>query len=266
MEIIETEDYLWYTINIWYDEHAESPRVSQDNFWTMVCNHERYNLWDEKIDSNLVSFEEDLLWLLYETRMYATENNKDTLESILETLNKEYLYIPLRLTDHSWISISTWGYQEHTIGGNFDSWMVWYIYVSKEKVMEELWMQEWSEEQLIKEAYSILEEEVKTYSQYLEWNIYSYQIEWMEDIDCSWWMWYYETDDAISEAKQFIDWQDPEGKIMKDGDRIYEIAMDAFWDTFNKEKESLYMDYEWVQDGDSEDLLTNIIWEKLKKY
>jgi hypothetical protein len=125
---------------------------------------------------------------------------------------------------------------------------------------------ETDKDKLIKAAYEILESEVKTYNQYLYWEIYSYQIKWMEELDCSWWMWYYEIEDAISDAKEFIDNEGTDWEVLKDADRIFAIAMNAFWDTFNKEKESLYFNDDWEQDGDKEDLLTSLVWKKLKEY
>lgn len=43
--MVHEEDYKGYTIKIYHDEDAESPR-DWDNLGEMVCFHRRYNLGD----------------------------------------------------------------------------------------------------------------------------------------------------------------------------------------------------------------------------
>ena len=82
----------------------------------------------------------------------------------------------------------------------------------------------------------------------------------------SWW--YESEDEALAEAKRYIDTTDPEGKIMNISELIYNEAMDSFWDKFNnlKNDSEMMVDKEWETIEANEELLTNIVWDKLRKY
>lgn len=181
METIYT--YKWYDIKVDYDE-LYNPRKEEENIWTMLCAHNRYSLWDIKLETYWESFKDDMCRYLWVT------------ESVL---NKEYIYLPLYLYDHGGIHMNTTWY-----GCRWDSWMVWYIYVSKKKARESLQKNNDSDIKNIlhiRNTLKILEQEVDIYSKYLKWEIYCYNI---LDTEESYW-WFFSKDEAYEEAKITID-------------------------------------------------------------
>ena len=50
---IETREYKGFTIEIWRDDYAESPR-EWDNVATFVCEHRNYNFGDEQLDKMML--------------------------------------------------------------------------------------------------------------------------------------------------------------------------------------------------------------------
>ena len=145
-EPYETIDKENVVIKIYPDSDLmESPR-EWDNLGTMVCSHSRYNLGDEQIVNGYVS---DESW-------------------------DNFIVLPLYLYDHSGISMSTG--RNYPFNCPWDSGQVGYIYVSRDKVRKEY---EWKyitkkRENQIKEY---LNNEVKTYDQYLTGDVYGYNVE-----------------------------------------------------------------------------------------
>lgn len=143
----------------------------------MICNHWRYNLWDKKLPYWWVSFEDDLCNYLWVT---------------ISELEKDYIYIPLSLYDHSWISMSTW------VSHWWDSWQVWYIYVSRKDAREWLQVKKLNTKKVLEK----LESEVEEYDKYLTGQVFMFNTSvW----DCVY-SWYYEEESAIEEAKAEIDY------------------------------------------------------------
>jgi len=123
------------------DDIAESPR-EWDNFGTMYCYHRNYNLGDKTDIPKL-----------------------DTIEELKEYLVKEkkaVVMLPLFLLDHSelWMRTGRFAYDPQ----GWDTSFVGFIYVTKDKLKEEKVSK--------KKAERILEAEVKTYSAYLEGDVY----------------------------------------------------------------------------------------------
>ena len=173
---METIMYKGYEINIDYDDTPCDPR-EWDNMWTMVCNHRRYNLWDEKLWYNWESFIDDLM-----EHLWVTDSE----------FMKDYIYKPLYLYDHSGISMNTWWFNCW-----WDSWQVWYIYVSRADAREAMWVKKLDTNKVI----DLLEAEVECYDRYLTWQVYMWNV-W------DWWCgWYDSEEDAIAEAKWDIDYQ-----------------------------------------------------------
>ena len=77
-----------YTIKIYPDENAESPR-EWDNLTKMICFHRRYNLGDE-----------------HDYKFHNYTSWKDMKDHIVKDENVALIQ-PLYLFDHSGISIST---------------------------------------------------------------------------------------------------------------------------------------------------------------
>lgn len=175
-------EYKGYIVKIEQDECPINPR-EWDNLGVMVCNHRRYDLGDETLECNGVSFEDDL---------------KKHLEGEGLAL-KEVIVLPLYLYDHSGITMNIDGFSCPR-----DSGQVGFIYVSKKRVREEYGVKRISKE-LKERVIGILKAEVEVYSQYLEGDVWGYSIEDCEGnfIDSCYGFYGYES--AESEAKAFID-------------------------------------------------------------
>ena len=175
-------NYKGYTINIEQDIDAQSPR-EWDNIGTMACWHSRYNLGDKHNFDNPDEFKEQI------------------------TTNDNFI-LPLYLYDHSGITIST-----KPFGNNWDSGQVGFIYCSKEKAQQEF--PNYKDFKKLKgHIYAILEQEVKTYDQFLTGDVYGFSV---ENTDLAVWGFYGE-DEALQEAKNEIDWlikQEVQKKVQK---------------------------------------------------
>ena len=130
------------------DEEPESPR-EWDNLGTMLCYHSRYELGDKKGD---FTDPEKLRAYLAKTRA---------------------IVLNLRLLDHSGLSISTsptWPYDDR-----WDSMSIGLIFMTYDKIKKEYGKKILSGRTLAL-ARAQLEQEVKTYDQYLRGDIYCYSI------------------------------------------------------------------------------------------
>lgn len=134
---------------IYIDENPESPRT-WDNMGKMVCFHKRYNLGDEHT-LNSDSFEG---W--------------DAIEEFLIKEKKAVVILPLYLYDHSGITISTTPFN-----CRWDSGQIGFIYCDSDNIKKEFSLKRITKK-AIKKTTDILEEEVKTYDQYLRGDIYGY--------------------------------------------------------------------------------------------
>lgn len=130
-------------------DNIESPR-EWDNLGTMVCFHSRYNLGD--IDHGYKS-----------TDFESWKELKDHLES-----KGAVVILPLYLYDHSGITMSTTPF-----GDRWDSGQVGFIYITKDKILSEYGN---TDPETIDKVTKYLENEVKTYDQYLTGEIYGFEI------------------------------------------------------------------------------------------
>jgi hypothetical protein len=128
-----------HKVRVFYDNDPESPR-EWDNLGTMVCFHPRYDLGDK----------------------HSYDKRSELKNDIMENENVHTI-LPLYLYDHSGITIST-----SPFGCKWDTTQVGFIFVSKEKVKSE-----GIDETRVEEY---LENEVKTYDQYLRGEVYGYEI------------------------------------------------------------------------------------------
>jgi hypothetical protein len=137
----------------------------------MICCHGNYSLGDEQIEGKLHQMLEiarglniiDYIEGLDPEYLY----DEDKLEEFIN--NKEgAVVIKLFLHDHSGITMHM--YQASC---RWDSSMVGYIYVSKERIIEEYGD---ASEESIEKARGVLESEVRTYAQYLEGDIYGFKV------------------------------------------------------------------------------------------
>lgn len=142
-----------YVLEVEHDDDPMNPRVDWDNVTTMICFHRNYNLGDKH------DYKKD---------------NFDSWEQLKEQIESDYKVLmikPLRLYDHSGITIST--SNEYPFNDRFDSMMVGWIFIEEKqwtKMMGE--DMDRSEDRLDR----IIEGEVETYDQYISGEVYQYSI------------------------------------------------------------------------------------------
>ena len=184
---VDTIEYKGKHIDVYYDENTESPR-EWENMGTMLCSHRRYNLGDVK-----------------ESKSMATDD-------ILDYVNrKDVISLSLYLYDHSGLSMkcsrngNPW-YNAPLPQGHaeFDSGLVGFIVVTKEKILKEYSKKRMSKA-LVRKAFDLLQSEVEVYSSYLEGNCYGYEVREFGD---SCWGFYghdYEKNGLLESAQNSID-------------------------------------------------------------
>lgn len=123
-----------YTLKIMTDDSPESPR-NWDNVCTMVCFHRRYTLGDNHSYDNGDEFFEDILHNICEME-YEEFEELSTREKYKLACESDKVYIQeLNLYDHSGLTIST--SSGYPYNDSWDAGCVGWIYVSKEKAMEQ---------------------------------------------------------------------------------------------------------------------------------
>lgn len=139
------------TLKIIHDAYAESPR-SWDNLGKMICFHNRYDLGD-KHNYNADDYSG---WEEMEKAIIKEENPA--------------VILPLYLYDHSGISIST-----SPFSCRWDSGQIGFVLVSKKQALEEYGGVRVSSKKKVK-IESVLNAEIETYTQYVEGEVYGFQI------------------------------------------------------------------------------------------
>jgi len=137
-------------LRIEQEEDPTDPR-EWDNLGIMVTFHNRYNLGDE---TDLTS---DMF------------NSWDELEDYLIKHEKAKIILPLYLLDHSGLVMRTEPFYEN----QWDSGQVGFIYTTDKRIKEFYGDKKPSE----KEIEDALEDEVRTYNDYLEGNVYRLVLE-----------------------------------------------------------------------------------------
>jgi hypothetical protein len=138
-------------LKVVHDSSPESPR-SWDNLGTMICFHNRYDLGDNhSYDSDDYSGWEEMK------------------QAIIKEENPAVI-LPLYMYNHSGIAIST-----KPFSCRWDSGQIGFILVSKKKALEEFGGKIVTAK-LKERLEKILEGEVETYTQYVEGEVYGFQI------------------------------------------------------------------------------------------
>lgn len=158
---LRTETHHGFKFEIFSDPEPENPR-EWCNIGTMICFHRRYTLGD-KTDLTSTGF-----------------NSWDQLETYLEKNLKAVICLPIYMYDHSGITVST-----SPFSCPWDSGQIGFIYVTKETIKKQTTyrkskkhytdIKRISKKQL-NYVKDMLENEVKTYDQYLRGDVYSYTI------------------------------------------------------------------------------------------
>lgn len=152
-----------FTVSIVYDTApSDSPR-DWDNVGTMVCWHSRYNLGDEQPDYSQREFAIRLMQLReYEKhRKWVPDELPDA--HVERYINKHFYVLELYLHDHGGMELFADTSDEFTVpqGGE-----VGWIYMSKED----------AEREGLPDPLATLRSEVEVYSQYLNGEVYGYEV------------------------------------------------------------------------------------------
>jgi len=187
--LIEEQEYKGCKVKLYQDPDPQDPR-EDDNLGKMVCFHKRYNLGD-KTDLTSDSFEG---W--------------EELEQYLIRERGAEVIAPLYMYEHSGISIkigSFYGCGLSQGHARFDSGQIGFIYVDRETLQKEYTAKRITKK-IKDKAMKVLEGEVDTYNKYVMGQVYGFMAEEKdgEQIDSCWG--FYDSDEAIKEAKGDIDY------------------------------------------------------------
>lgn len=139
------------TLRIIQDNSSESPR-EWDNLGLIVAFHKRYNLGD-KHDFSKNDF-----------------GSWDELRSAILKENGKGIILPVYMYEHSGVCLQTTPFQ-----CPWDSGQVGFIYISNEKIKKEYGGKRVSKKTVDKVT-QYLKNEVETYSQYLEGEVYGFEV------------------------------------------------------------------------------------------
>ena len=162
IEPLKIIEYMGYKIEIYQDADPINPREN-DNLGTMLCKHSRYELGDVK-DSKAMTPDEIKTYINY----------------------KDVISLPLYILDHSGICMRT-GFINAYMG--WDTSMVGWITITKDKALKEFSKKKMTKK-FREKIESLLENEVKAYSDYLEGSVYGYIITQNEERYDSCWGFY----------------------------------------------------------------------------
>lgn len=180
-EPVETYEQDGYTVELFYDNQIEDPRISWSHAATMVCSHRHYHLgdeqatWDEWVAEQLDRyFPEEM------DHYYYLDNSADPSDwpkadayykRLIARLRDEVMEImPLYLDEHSGITISTtpFYYVE-------DSGQVGIIYMTREQILARFGGKLLTEKKR-RQARELMMDEVYEYNQYLTRDVYGYVV------------------------------------------------------------------------------------------
>jgi len=127
--------------------------LDDSNLGTMICFHKRYELG-------------------HKTDLIAEQfRGWEGLKTYLEKEKEAVIILPLYLLDHSGLWINTSGFS-----CAWDSGQVGFIYTTKEKIQEFMGIKKITKS-VLKKVKTMLIDEVKTYSEILEGNVWYYRVE-----------------------------------------------------------------------------------------
>ena len=151
MEALEVWENKGERLKIYCDPEPQDHR-DFDNLGIMLCAHGRYTLGDEQF------------------------NDRESLDQRLEELDP-VVKLPLWLLDHSGLAMQTGSFASDA--QQWDSGQVGWIVATKEDILDKIYPEQrprpsWSS--MIKNAERILRNEVADYDNYLQGNVYGYEL------------------------------------------------------------------------------------------
>lgn len=185
------------------DEDALNPRTEWDNLGHMVAWHRNYHLGDNSIKGKearnkfVPEFDdtESLFCALAGMNhpddleeLQTKEDFKEYFEKVSDAAHEKAVILPLRLLDHSGLSMSIGSGAHWSDPGGWDSGQVGWIYMTYQearsnfKVDENDTVEEWHGPNKGKRVplrdvmVRMLEGEVETYDQYLRGDVYGFQL------------------------------------------------------------------------------------------
>lgn len=226
---IEEIKYKGFKILIKQDEIPIDYMESFELLGTITCFHKHYDIGHKHNYSNLTNFLNSIAndfdstlydkidhwqsgkgWKYLASKYDLDEAIKISDDMIISATNnildKYYIMLPVYMYSHSGITINTTGFS-----CPWDSGQIGYIYVSKKKVKE---IYNWKilTKKRIKLIEGYLQDEIKSYDDFLTGNVYGYDIESIKDtnpIECddSCWGYYgdFKKSNLIEDAKNNID-------------------------------------------------------------
>lgn len=176
-----------YTIKIEQDDAPESPR-EWDNLGVMCLDHKRHIVpWEyEGVDKDHpVYYENGSLWQPRQCKSWS-----DVKQALRQAVNREgdeiVVILPVYAYDHSVFDIST-QIEPYWWHAAWDSGQLGFIFITRSKVLAEYGWKKITPERRAKLA-DRLATEVKTYSQWVNGDVYGYIItdEDDEPVDSCW--------------------------------------------------------------------------------
>ena len=168
-----------YYLTIDHENYPENPR-EWDNFSTMVCFHRKYNLGDKH------------------TYNHNDYNGWNEMEKDIIKNENVGVILPLYLYDHGGITIST-----RPFHCNFDSGQIGFIYVSRKTIFENIRGYKILTKKLKGIVTERLLNELKCYDQYLQNEVYSFEIV-KDDERVEYCGGYYDLDECIKEGTDMV--------------------------------------------------------------
>lgn len=170
---MKDKDGKEYLLTVEQDPYAADPREEWDNLCTMTCWHRSYKLGDKHNYDGI----EDFFQTLCKEVLGKGYDETDELywQDMFKMLQESNLILikPINLYDHSGLTVST--SNGYPYNDRWDAGCVGFIYVTKKKIFDECG--DITEENWKERADEYLENEMKTYDQYLRGECYRYTLE-----------------------------------------------------------------------------------------
>jgi hypothetical protein len=177
-EAVHTEDYKGHKIEIFQDENPVNPIQENDILGEWICWHKRYNLGNSKRFEKATPDE---------VKKYAEDTN-----SIL---------IPLYMYEHSGIGLS-FSRDHYPFNCPWDAGQLGYVLMDRKKFLDN-YNKKIFTKKLRQKAMEIAQAELDEYNQYLQGDVYGYEVEIEEGKEGCWGI--YGLKNAIEEAKRDVD-------------------------------------------------------------